>query len=94
MIAMVTTGLAPIHLAAFTAASVTLLLRTLTMEEAYRAVGWRAIVASAGGGMVHEVTRVDATHVTLPLATKNPLRMQRNVGRLGQLFEVRLGESA
>jgi di/tricarboxylate transporter len=43
MIGMVTTGFAPIHLAAFTAASITLLLRTLTMEEAYRAIGWRAI---------------------------------------------------
>jgi hypothetical protein len=43
MIAMVVTGAAPIHLAAFTAASVTLLLRTLTMDEAYRAVSWKAI---------------------------------------------------
>jgi di/tricarboxylate transporter len=43
MIGMVVSGFAPIHLAAFTAASVTLLLRTLTMEEAYRAIGWRAI---------------------------------------------------
>ena len=42
MVGMVTTGFAPIHLAAFTAASATLLLRTLTMEEAYRAIGWPA----------------------------------------------------
>ena len=43
MVAMVVTGFQPIHVAAFTAASLVLLFRTLTMEEAYRAIEWRAI---------------------------------------------------
>ena len=43
MVAMVVVGWQPIHVAAFTAASLVLLARTLTMEEAYRAIEWRAI---------------------------------------------------
>jgi di/tricarboxylate transporter len=43
MIALVVTGFQPIHVAAFTAASLVLLLKTLTMEQAYRAIEWRAI---------------------------------------------------
>ena len=43
MIAMVVTGVQPIHVAAFTAASLVLLFRTVTMEEAYRAIEWRTI---------------------------------------------------
>ena len=43
MVAMVVSGFQPIHVAAFTAASLVLLFRTLTMEEAYRAIEWRAI---------------------------------------------------
>jgi len=43
MVALVVSGLQPIHVAAFTAASLALLLKTLTMEQAYRAVEWKAI---------------------------------------------------
>ena len=43
MVAMVVSGFQPIHVAAFTAASLVLLFRTLTMEEAYRSIEWRAI---------------------------------------------------
>jgi di/tricarboxylate transporter len=43
MIGLVVSGLQPIHVAAFTAAAVALLLRSMTMEQAYRAVEWRAI---------------------------------------------------
>jgi di/tricarboxylate transporter len=43
MIAMVVTGFQPIHVAAFTAASLSVLFGALKMEEAYRAVDWRAI---------------------------------------------------
>lgn len=43
MIAMVVTGFQPIHVAAFSAASLALLFGALKMEEAYRAVEWRAI---------------------------------------------------
>ncbi len=43
MIAMVVTGFQPIHVAAFTAASLVVLSGALKMEEAYRAIEWRAI---------------------------------------------------
>jgi len=43
MIGMVATGYSPIHLAAFTAATFVVLLRAITMEEAYRAVEWKAV---------------------------------------------------
>ena len=43
MIAFVVTGYQPIHVAAFAAAVAVLLARTISMEEAYRAVEWRAI---------------------------------------------------
>jgi di/tricarboxylate transporter len=43
MIAMVVTGFQPIHVAAFAAASLSVLFGALKMEEAYRVVEWRAI---------------------------------------------------
>ena len=43
MVALVVTGIAPIQVAAFAAASLIVLCGALTMEEAYRAVEWRAI---------------------------------------------------
>jgi di/tricarboxylate transporter len=43
MIGLVASGYQPIHVAAFAAASLALLLGTLTMQEAYRAIEWRAI---------------------------------------------------
>ena len=43
MIALVVTGYQPIHIAAFTAASLGVLFGALKMEEAYRAVEWRAV---------------------------------------------------
>ena len=43
MIGLVVTGVAPIQVAAFASASLIVLCGALTMEEAYRAVEWRAI---------------------------------------------------
>ncbi|MDX1396222.1 MAG: SLC13 family permease [Gemmatimonadota bacterium] len=43
MIVLVITGLQPIHVAAFSTASVAILLGALTMPQAYRAIEWRAI---------------------------------------------------
>lgn len=42
MIALVVSGLQPIHVAAFTAASLVVLSGALTMPEAYRAIEWKA----------------------------------------------------
>lgn len=46
------------------------------------AAGGTAIVASQGGAMVREITRAGGVHVTLPLATKNPLKIWRNVAKI------------
>ncbi len=43
MIAMVATGYMPIHVAAFTAATLVALFGAVTMEEGYRAVEWKAV---------------------------------------------------
>lgn len=43
MIGMVVTGFQPIHVAAFTAAALVVLFGALSMQEAYRAIEWRAI---------------------------------------------------
>ena len=47
--------------------------------------GWGCIIASRGGQLVREVERAGATHVTLPVHSKNPLVMRRNVAALADL---------
>ncbi len=43
MIGLVVSGYQPIHVAAFTAASLVILAGALTMQKAYRVIEWRAI---------------------------------------------------
>ncbi len=47
MIGLVVTGYQPINIAAFTAAAFVVLFGALTMQEAYRAIEWRAILLVA-----------------------------------------------
>ncbi|MGB8276193.1 MAG: glycosyltransferase family 4 protein [Alphaproteobacteria bacterium] len=54
---------------------------------ALAAAGGKAIVASAGGPMVRELERAGVTHVVLPVDSKNPFVMMRNVDRLARLIE-------
>ncbi len=49
--------------------------------------GGTSLVASEGGLMEHELKRGDVTHIKLPLASKNPLVMRRNVARLASIIE-------
>lgn len=55
---------------------------TVEIAEAIIEAGGRAVVASAGGRMVAELERLGATHLTLPLASKNPATIWSNAGRL------------
>ena len=55
---------------------------TIDVAAALVHAGWRAIVASEGGPMVRELERAGAVHITLPVATKNPLVIHRNIARL------------
>jgi len=48
--------------------------------------GWTAYVASSGGPLERDIARAGATHLTLPLASKNPLVMRRNATKLARLI--------
>ncbi|MEQ8701611.1 MAG: glycosyltransferase family 4 protein [Bauldia litoralis] len=61
---------------------------TVDVAAAVAAAGGTAYVASAGGALSHELTRVGAKHVALPVDTKNPLAMRRNVDRLAAAIEA------
>ena len=61
---------------------------TLEITEAIVAAGGTALVASSGGRLVAAIERAGGRHVQLPLATKNPVVMWRNVGRLAQLIQA------
>ena len=63
---------------------------TIDVAGALVAAGWTSYVASAGGPLEHEVARAGSTHLTLPLASKNPLRVRRNARVLARLIR-RLG---
>ncbi|MDJ0951885.1 MAG: glycosyltransferase family 4 protein [Alphaproteobacteria bacterium] len=58
----------------------------IDVARALSIAGWRPIVASAGGAMKHQIDRAGAVHIELPLATKNPLSMYRNIGRLARVI--------
>lgn len=55
---------------------------TIDIAEAIANSGANAFVASEGGQMVKELLEYGANHITLPLASKNPLTMRNNVKRL------------
>ena len=55
---------------------------TIEVAAALKEAGWTAIVASAGGPMAHELARLGAVHLTLPVDAKNPFTLWLNAGRL------------
>jgi glycosyltransferase involved in cell wall biosynthesis len=59
---------------------------TVEVAAALVAEGWSSWVASEGGPMVRELQRIGAHHMELPLASKNPIVMRRNVGRLARVI--------
>ena len=59
---------------------------TVDMARALVAAGWKAYVASGGGPLEREISRFGATHLSLPLASKNPLVMRRNATALARLI--------
>jgi glycosyltransferase involved in cell wall biosynthesis len=59
---------------------------TVDLAGELAAAGWSAYVASAGGPMEHQLTRAGARHITLPLASKNPLVMRRNAAALIEII--------
>ncbi|HEY2539046.1 MAG TPA: glycosyltransferase family 4 protein, partial [Stellaceae bacterium] len=59
---------------------------TVEIAAALSAAGWSAFVASAGGQLEHSIGRSGGTHLTLPLASKNPLVMRGNVSALSRVI--------
>lgn len=49
--------------------------------------GSKSIVVSQGGARVHELARAGAIHINLPVASKNPWVMWRNIKRLKSLIQ-------
>jgi glycosyltransferase involved in cell wall biosynthesis len=62
---------------------------TVDIAEGLAGAGWTAVVASAGGRLERELARVGGHHLTLPLATKNPLALRLNAMRLARLIRAR-----
>lgn len=59
---------------------------TIEMAQAIQQAGWQAIVASAGGPMVHQLTQTGAKHIELPLETKNFFKMRSNAKALERVI--------
>jgi glycosyltransferase involved in cell wall biosynthesis len=59
---------------------------TIDVAGAITAAGGTAIVASAGGSLVHELARVGAVHETLPLDSKAPWVIYANIRRIERLI--------
>lgn len=62
---------------------------TVDIAAAIAVRGWTSLVASGGGPMVREVLRAGATHVTMPLDTRNPLSFRHNGNALVNLMRDR-----
>lgn len=59
---------------------------TVEMAAALVDAGWSALVVSSGGQMVHELKRVGAHHIELPVKSKSPFMIRRNADRLAALI--------
>jgi glycosyltransferase involved in cell wall biosynthesis len=60
---------------------------TVEVAGALVEAGWLAYVASSGGPLERDVARAGGTHLTLPLASKNPMVMRRNATKLARLIQ-------
>ena len=59
---------------------------TVEVAEAIVETGGRAIVISAGGPKVHELKRIKAEHIELPVNSKNPFVMYANIRRIADVI--------
>ena len=61
---------------------------TVDVAIAIKQFGWTSIVVSNGGAKVVTLERARATHVELPVHSKNPYVIWRNAGRLARLIKA------
>lgn len=59
---------------------------TVDMSRAIVQAGWRSVVVSRGGPMVRELERMGATHIALPVHSKNPLHWRATFDSLVDLI--------
>lgn len=60
---------------------------TIEIAEACQKAGIRNYVISSGGKMVSELKKLGVEHITLPVHTKNPIRMWLNSFKLAKIFK-------
>lgn len=62
----------------------------IDIAQAIRAAGGKAIVASQGGtkARLQELARTQAIHIDLPVASKNPFTMWRNIRRIRRVIRT------
>ncbi len=60
---------------------------TVEIATALHQAGWRALVASSGGPMAVQLHQAGATHIPLPLASKNPFTIWRNSRHLIRIIK-------
>ena len=93
MVGLVVSGQQPIHVAAFTAATLVILAGALTMQEVYQAIEWRAIFLVAAVlpvGLAMERTgaaQLLADGVAEKAGPFGPVRHPRSAGGAGQPAE-------
>jgi glycosyltransferase involved in cell wall biosynthesis len=62
---------------------------TVEIAQAIAEADATALVASAGGPLVHQVERAGGIHIALPLTTKSPIGIWRNAAALEALIRDR-----
>ena len=60
---------------------------TIEIATALQKAGIPNYVISSGGKMVPELTKTGVKHITLPVATKNPLKMWFNAQKMKRIFK-------
>jgi glycosyltransferase involved in cell wall biosynthesis len=61
---------------------------TLEITQAIVQAGGTALIASAGGRLVTAIERAGGRHITLPLTSKNPLKIWRNAEVLAAIIRA------
>ena len=59
---------------------------TVDIAKAVIDAGGRSIVVSHGGRLLNELDEIGATHITLPVHSKNPLTMWSNIRQLSKII--------
>ena len=60
---------------------------TIEIATALKKAGIPNYVISAGGKMVPELKKIGVEHITLPVATKNPIKMWLNAQKMAKIFK-------